>query len=526
MKRLSLVAACALAAALTVGTAASADVAPLSLVTGPTPFNATCAGPGQEGTLYLNAEVEPWVDVNPARRRNLIGVWQQDRWSTGGANGNLTGVSFNGGDSWFRPTPPPFSRCAGGTAANGGDYARASDPWVSFSPNGDAHQIALAVESATLGPTAILVSSSRDGGVSWGAVNTLIRDEDGTRFFNDKESITADPTDSRFVYAVWDRLAGENLNDPAADFFGPTYFARSTDGGQSWEPARSIYDPGLNDQTIGNQIVVLPNGRLVNVFTLFKNGVASIAAIFSDDRGETWSKDPVIIDLLGTIGVTDPADGAPVRTGDILPEVAVDPREGTDDVYVVWQDARFTAFDRDQVAFSRSGDGGLTWSGTARISSNIATQAFTPSIDVNRRGRVAVTYYDFTSDTPASPTLDTDYWVTRSRDGGATFSSRERITPQSFDMRSAPIARGFFVGDYEGLASEGAFKPLFVQANTGNTANPTDAFSTTVRGPLTGLAAASRKASRMSRARAARAPTGRHAPGRPFDGAARPYSTP
>jgi hypothetical protein len=518
MHRVSFAALLVLTAVLSVTAAATAAVDPLSRVTGPTPFAVGCAGP-QEGTLYRNGEVEPFVDVNPAHPRNLIGVWQQDRWSNGGANGLLTGVSFDGGQSWSRPTPPPFSRCAGGNASNGGDYARASDPWVSFSPNGDAHQIALAVESAALGPTAVTVSSSRNGGVSWGPIKTLIRDADGTKFFNDKESITADRTDSRFVYAIWDRLASDNLNDPAADFFGPTYFARSTDGGRTWSRARNIFDPGLNSQTIGNQIVVLPNGNLVNVFTLIKNGVASIAAIFSNDRGRTWTQSPVIIDLLGAIGVSDPRDGAPVRTGDIIPEVAVDPRAGTDDVYVVWQDARFNGFDRDQVAFSKSTDGGFTWSRTKRISANNQTQAFTPSVDVNRRGRVAVTYYDFTRDTPAPP-LATDYWVTRSANGGGTFSQRERITEAAFDMRRAPFAGGFFVGDYEGLASVGGFKPLFVVANN-STTNPTDAFSTTVHGPLPPPMTA-----RASRAARGAVGVGRHAPRRPFNGAANPYRTP
>jgi hypothetical protein len=46
-------------------------------------------------------------------------------------------------------------------------------------------------------------------------------------------------------------------------------------------------------------------------------------------------------------------------------------------------------------------------------------------------------------------------------------------------MLTAPFARGFFVGDYEGLATVGAtFRPLFVQANSGNTANRSDVFST------------------------------------------------
>ena len=47
-------------------------------------------------------------------------------------------------------------------------------------------------------------------------------------------------------------------------------------------------------------------------------------------------------------------------------------------------------------------------------------------------------------------------------------------------MRTAPDAGGFFTGDYEGLDHFGnTFVPFFVLANSGNTANRTDAFATT-----------------------------------------------
>ena len=46
-------------------------------------------------------------------------------------------------------------------------------------------------------------------------------------------------------------------------------------------------------------------------------------------------------------------------------------------------------------------------------------------------------------------------------------------------MRKAPKARGFFVGDYEGLAVAGTdFRPLFVQA--GPTTGRSNAFTTTL----------------------------------------------
>ena len=79
---------------------ASAAVDPLTLVSGPSPFAVGCEGTPQTGTVFRNAEVEPWVDVNPADADNLVGNWQQDRWSNGGASGNLSAYSLNGGTSW------------------------------------------------------------------------------------------------------------------------------------------------------------------------------------------------------------------------------------------------------------------------------------------------------------------------------------------------------------------------------------------------------------------------------------------
>jgi len=35
--------------------------------------------------VFPSGEVEPYIDVNPTNPDNLIAVWQQDRWSDGGA---------------------------------------------------------------------------------------------------------------------------------------------------------------------------------------------------------------------------------------------------------------------------------------------------------------------------------------------------------------------------------------------------------------------------------------------------------
>jgi hypothetical protein len=462
---------------------------PSTVVSSTSPFSGGCGGPNESagGTNFPNAEVEPRVDVNPTNPSNIVGVWQQDRWSDGGARALLTGVSHDGGATWSRPSPPPFTRCAGGNAANGGDYERATDPWISFAPNGDAYQVSDSLSFST-GASAILVSKSTDGGDTWGPVTTLKRD---VKFnvLNDKESVTADPADPNRAYVVWDRLefpkdqAAPRAGVRALGFRGPTWFSRTTDGGATWEPARIILEPGGNGQTIGSEIVVLPDGTLVNAFDLIffaKNSHKvrgyNVAVQRSTDHGLTWSA-PIIVSKLGPAAVTDPTTGEAVRTQDLFADIAVDHVSGA--VYMTWQDGRFGS--QSDIAFSKSTDGGRTWSTPARINKTPnGAPAFTPAVAVAADGTIGVTYYDFRNDTPAPGTLPTDYWLVHSHDGGASFTEDHLAGP--FDMKTAPVTPdGFFLGDYQGLAAMGnGFLTMFVLTNSANTANRTDVVSATV----------------------------------------------
>ena len=121
---------------------------PLPSVSLATPFAAGCDALDPTGTSYGNAEVEPMLAVNPLNASNLVGVWQQDRWSSGGAHGVLAAASFDDGGTWAL-RQAPFSRCSGGNVANGGDYGRATDPWISIGADGpgvqrfDAHRFYL-----------------------------------------------------------------------------------------------------------------------------------------------------------------------------------------------------------------------------------------------------------------------------------------------------------------------------------------------------------------------------------------------
>jgi Neuraminidase (sialidase) len=487
----------ALAVALPAAAAAAApSVGPLSLASGPSPFaGCTSLDPGSgPGTNYLNAEVEPFVavdpTVDPTGASHLIAVFQQDRWSNGGARGLATAVSADGGSTWTEPPPPHFSTCAGGTAANGGAYDRSSDPWVSIGPDGRAYQVSLSVNAAQT-ISAILASTSTDDGASWSEPATIQRDNSPDQFvFNDKESVTADPQKAGTAYVVWDRsrFPSDSANVNAGHSFafrGDPMFSKTTDGGLTWSTPARISPQNNNMFTIGNQIAVLPDGTLVDVFHYGKGSGqdqpnASLTGVArSTDGGKTWSK-PIRISNNPVVNDVDPDTGTPLRTGaDIgggLPDIAADPGSGA--LYVVWEDSRFSGTHND-IALSKSTDGGLTWSAPQKVNQTPSpVEAFTPMVDVLPDGTVAVTYYDIRNNTPA-PGLATDYFVAVSHDGGATWQESQ-ITPASFDDTTAPVARGYFLGDYQGLANDGtAFKSFFVQTNS-DTNNRTDAFATTI----------------------------------------------
>jgi hypothetical protein len=479
--------------AATLAVVAAAAATGPTLASGPSPFagctadNATAQQ--QAGSiLYMNAEPEMRSTINPTSGQNIVGAYQQDRWNDGGARGLVASWTKDGGTTWHPVVIPGLTKCSGGI------YDRASDPWVSFAPNGDLYSLSLSFDAFDT-HNAIIVNKSTNGGASWGpALDVTADDTNGL----DKQSITADPYDSSRVYAVWDRFLsppGINASDQgkfhAASYVQQAWFSRTTDGGATWEAPRVLYNPGTHAWTIGSIIVVLPNathdlldGLVVTADHKAKLRGQHIAVVRSTDHGVTWSKSPTIIAEIDPsfAGPRDPDNGHLIRGGE-LPDFAVDPHNGN--VYAAWDDDSLNGI--DTIFFSQSTDGGATWSAPIKINqtpTNIPAgdqQAFTATLGVLANGTVGVTYYDLRDNTAATG-LPTNAWLVRCSANCASAASwgNEAHVGGPFDLEQAADARGYFVGDYEGMTTNGnVFQPFFGMA-VNRATDPSDAFFTTV----------------------------------------------
>lgn len=401
-----------------------------------------------DGTGFQpETQAEPFVAANPEREGHLVAGYQEGRFFDGAARSLGFAVSTDGGRQWRRGLLPAI------TTLNGGIFPRATDPWVAFGTGGKVYYSSLVIDGGVLGDappvSAVVVSSSSDGGETWGNPVFVYR---GNNEFNDKESVVVDTRDDSpykgRVYVGWFTLTQGNWN---------LRISHSTDDGRSFSPPVTIRGDGVNSGIVA---VVGPGGVLhafwqhatrlgPNRYTDFK-----IVGARSEDGGNTWSES-VEIDSLGMYEVPD------LRTGEGLPSAAIDPRNGN--LYVAWPDDDFSP-GVSQVLFSRSADGGRTWSPRRLISGGGPKKApsFTPAVAVNGRGQVGVAFYSLRND--RSRRYLADEFIVFSNDEGRTFGPARRVSGATFDTRFAAVTfRGFFLGDYQGLAAgRQTFYPVWV----------------------------------------------------------------
>jgi hypothetical protein len=423
-------------------------------------------------TVDLGSAVQPQVSSNTATPAQLVGVWEQDRWTGIGARAIMTARSTDAGVTWTVPEALGFSACAA-TVGAGAAFDRTSDPWISFGHNGTVYASALAFSAGNYlsagGRSAVMVARSDSGGAAWQAPIVLIDDTrsnsgTGPFYFDDRDSITADPN-SDAAYVVWDRITSDATGS------GPAWLGRTLDGSH-WSSA-VLYDPGSGRQTFNNQIALLTDGSLLDVFTLFSSQLTtSLQVVRSADQGATWSADPVKIADMVSVGTTNPITQGSIRDSALQAQLAVDPSSGI--IAAVWQqywDRPSVSVANDGIALALSADGGKTWSPTPRqINGDVSVAAFSPTVRFLSGGIIAVTYYDLRDYVPGSTVLSASAWLTESSDGGTRWDELRIAGP--FDLDLAPLAdlnpqvtaTGLFLGDNQGLTTVGGSAIAFLAA--------------------------------------------------------------
>ncbi len=335
--------------------------------------------------------------------------------------------SSDGGATFF--TPKNLSNNTGASFA----------PQIAVDPSGNINVV---WGDNTPGSVDILFSRSTDGGATFSTPKN-VSNNTGTSFAH-RVAVDA----SGDINVVWE-------DDTPGNF--DIFFSRSTDGGATFSAPKNLsnntgfsFEPQIAVDASGNINVVWPDTTPGNVDTFFSrssDGGATFTAPknLSNNTGTSFAPQ-IAMDASGNINVVWKDDtpgnseiffnrstdgGATFSTPKNLsnntgfssdPQVAVD---SSSDINVVWEDDTPGNFD---IFFSRSTDGGATFSTLENLSNNTG-ESFFPQIAMDASGDINVVWRD---NTPGS----LDIFFSRSTDGGATFSTAKNLsnnTGGSFD---------------------------------------------------------------------------------------------
>jgi len=307
----------------------------------------------------------------------------------------------------------------------------------------------------------IYFAKSADGGASF---ESNVRVNDSTISWNDQYDPAIAVDGNGVIYVVFE-------DERNANCIQDIYFARSTDGGTSFEANvkvnddptrwRRQYDPSIAVHD-GNIYVVWEDDRdHVGIYDVYfarsTDGGAHFGTNVKLNDNSAWyiqQWDPVIaVDKDGNIYVafedgrdrigfysiyfTKSTDGGAtfspnIKVSDCTNSLAdqYDPciaAHESGNVYIAFEDERNRYGDYD-IYFTKSSDGGVTFGPNARVDDNANSyrSQYDPSIAVDGSGDVCVVFED-----RRRTASDLDIYFARSIDGGATFLPNVKVDDSS-----------------------------------------------------------------------------------------------
>lgn len=394
------------------------------------------------------------VAINPTDLDHLVAVSTQRGRAGEPRTVNPSYVSSDGGLVWKTlPHPNPDRRTQGDDALAFGGDGWLYHSYIAFE--------GIRVARPTRAVSGIFVSRSRDG-AAWEPPVPVVDHLNSVAPFEDKPWVAVDRSpESPFrgnVYVAWTRFDVYGSKDPAHK--SHILFARSRDGGRSFEPPLEISDaPGDaqdSDGTVEGAVpAVGPKGE-VYVAWAGPNGLVFDRSL---DGGFSFGEDRKLAEMPG--GWDLPLPGMTRHSG--LPVTTVDVSSSKDrgSIYVSWIDERSGPGDTD-VFVSASRDGGLSWSPPLRVNEDAPgrPQLFQASVVDPADGSLNVVFYD----RRGLPGTLTGLTLARSVDGGRSFVNH-RVAQPPFETNDK-----VFFGDYIGLDARAgrivAVYPVFADPET------------------------------------------------------------
>jgi hypothetical protein len=371
--------------------------------------------------------------------------------------------STDGGVTWSQAALP----------AQGSDNFQA-DPAVDWTSDGTAWSLALGVDGSM--NLRLYAFSSTGGSPPW----TLDAIVSGSQTAADREILWVDhsPT-SPFkdqVYATWHNNA-------------PVFFARRTTGpGGGWQTPIQLSGAETTATGIGGDVKSNAFGDIF-VFWPDPSGSSNHYVVKSTDGGQTFSTPVTIAPILSSSRrLSIPADSN--RQARVYISAAAYRTAAKDMVYVVWTDlgndpstntdpnAGCTSTTsngpgtstgsacKTRVWFSRSVDGGATWSTPVKLNDQSGkNDQFHSRLTVDEsNGNLMVAYQDTVAD---SGRKKTDVYIQTSTDDGLTWSAATKITSAQSDETGAGADSNQY-GDYNGLHGFcGTFFPSWTDSRAG-----------------------------------------------------------
>ena len=284
-----------------------------------------------------------------------------------------TYFSNDGGATWCCSSSDPAhlgTLIPGVERLTGGIYDAGGDPSVAFDSQGHVFYAGLGFDR-TAPPSTVTVNKGTfdaSGNLTWSAP-TFINQTTSPSTLNDKEWITVDhnstsPFRDR-VYVTWTRFifnahTGAYVQSPISE-------VHSSDGGKTFSSPQLIVGNVLYGQ--GSHPTVGPDGT-VYVFWDGSTRLAALDSIWvvkSTDGGANWSKPVKVSDIVDILPIANTA-----FRNNSYPAATVAPNG---DIYATWSSllsnsgglcpARTNNGCHAAVLYSKSSDGGATWSSPA-----------------------------------------------------------------------------------------------------------------------------------------------------------------